>query len=516
MRRVFYNSLWYKDQKYNTQINGAATNFPSNVAFIYFDYIANRNFWEIGISSYYWEKPLTGITTVKVDLLNDSDDIAATSTLLMTGKDNAFSVLSVNASSVFDDLAIDNYDLCGFNSFIRYKSKTTGIYLQKKPFFKIQLTFFIKNNTNGFGSYVNTITTIVRTFAFNDVINGIDRNDIMLDSVHQSLCNSLSDKQLNGGDKYTSSDVNDDTMPTLYKQFVVNYPTLASFSTGYIHGASDTYTLHTRLFNKESTSYTIPIDKEYVIDMNSLIDVRELRTDFTNSLSNELFYSEGNGLLTGFNDVIDFNRIYRLMQNDYFDDTTNYSNQYHIYPKDYTDAKSLLIGNMQKCLYSINSKHNGVMLRFIGLDGEIDQLLLDRLSDSFESSYDSIDTSYLDNNYKKYNSFQNPEKIPFKFGADTNRQYGSIITNTNIFNRKFSNTINCGYEYIDDKALYSLVGLLTSPIIMMITRKEAGSNVSGMQAYDYRQVVFTKHPTLVHDATKHKLSFIASINYINI
>ena len=60
-------------------------------------------------------------------------------------------------------------------------------------------------------------------------------------------------------------------MPTLYKQFVVNYPTLASFSTGYIHGSSDTYTLHTRLFNKESTSYTIPIDKEYVIDMNSLI-----------------------------------------------------------------------------------------------------------------------------------------------------------------------------------------------------------------------------------------------------
>ena len=326
----------------------------------------------------------------------------------------------------------------------------------------------------------------------------------------------MSDKQLNDGDKYTSSDVNNDTMPTLYKQFVVNYPTLASFSTGYIHGASDTYTLHTRLFNKESTSYTIPIDKEYVIDLNSLIDVRELRTDFTNSLSNELFYSEGNGLFTGFNDVIDFNRLYRLMQNDYFDDTTNYSNQYQIYPKDYTDVKSLLKGNMQKCLYSINSKHNGVMLRFIGLDGEIDQLLLDRLSDNFESSYDSIDTSYLDNNYKKYNSFQNPEKIPFKFGADTNRQYGSIITNTNIFNRKFSNTINCGYEYIDDKALYSLVGLLTSPIIMMITRKEAGSNVIGMQAYDYRQVVFTKQPTLVHDATKHKLSFIASINYINI
>ena len=96
--------------------------------------------------------------------------------------------------------------------------------------------------------------------------------------------------------------------------------------------------------------------------MNSLIDVRELRTDFTNSLSNELFYSEGNGLFTGFNDVIDFNRIYRLMQNDYFDDTTNYSNQYQIYPKDYTDVKSLLKGNMQKCLYSINSKRILVLL----------------------------------------------------------------------------------------------------------------------------------------------------------
>ena len=519
MRRIFYNSSKseYKDDKYNKKIDGIPTNFPSNVAFIYFDYIANRNFWEIGISSHYWDKPLTGITTVKVDLLNDSDTIAATSTLLMTGKDNAFSVLSVNASSVFDDLAIDTYDLCGFNSLIRYKSKTTGIYLQKKQFFKIQLTFSIKNNTNGFGSNVNTI---VRTFAFNDVVNGIDRNDIMLDSVHQSLCNSLSDKQLNDGDKYTSSDVNNDTIPTLYKQFVVNYPTLASFSTGYIHGASDTYTLHTRLFNKESTSYTIPIDKEYVIDMNSLIDVRELRTDFTNSLSNELFYSEGNGLLTGFNDVIDFNRLYRLSMYDYFDGTHLYSEETYQPTSDTAftapDIKSMLKGNMQKCLYSINSKHNGVMLRFIGLDGEIDQLLLDRLSDSFESSYDSIDTSYLSNNYKEFNSLQNPNNLPFKFGADTNRQYGSIITNTNIFNRKFSNTINCGYEYIDDKALYSLVGLLTSPIIMMITRKEAGSNVRGMQAYDYRQVVFTKQPTLVHDATKHKLSFIASINYINI
>lgn len=163
MRRVFYNSLWYKDQKYNTHINGVATNFPSNVACIYFDYIANRNFWEIGISSYYWDKPLTGITTVKVDLLNDSDAIAATSTLLMTSKDNDFRVLSVNSSSVFDDLAIDTYDLCGFNSLIRYKSKTTGIYLQKKQFFKIQLTFIIKNNTNGFGSNINTI---VRTFCF--------------------------------------------------------------------------------------------------------------------------------------------------------------------------------------------------------------------------------------------------------------------------------------------------------------------------------------------------------------
>ena len=342
----------------------------------------------------------------------------------------------------------------------------------------------------------------------------------MLDSVHQSLCNSLSDKQLNNGDKYTSSDVNNDTMPTLYKQFVVNYPTLASFSTGYIHGASDTYTLHTRLFNKESTSYTIPIDKEYVVDMNSLIDVRELRTDFTNSLSNELFYSEGNGLFTGFSDVIDFNRIYRLSMYDYFDDTHLNSEETYQPTSDTAftapDIKSMIKGNMQKCLYSINSKHNGVMLRFIGLDGEIDQLLLDRLSDSFESGYDSIDTSYLSNNYKEFNSLQNPNRLPFKFGADTNRQYGSIITNTNIFNRRFSNTINCGYEYIDDKALYSLVGLLTSPIIMMITRKEAGSNVSGMQAYDYRQVVFTKQPTLVHDATKHKLSFIASINYINI
>lgn len=66
-----------------------------------------------------------------------------------------------------------------------------------------------------------------------------------------------------------------------------------------------------------------------------------MRTDFTNSLSNELFYSEA-VLFTGFNDVIDFNRLYRLMQNDYFDDTTNYSNQYQIYPKDYTDVKSLL------------------------------------------------------------------------------------------------------------------------------------------------------------------------------
>ena len=84
MRRVFYNSNLYQDQKYNTQINGAATNFPSNVAFIYFDYIANRNFWEIGISSYNWDKPLNGITTVQVDLLNDSNTIAATSTLLMT------------------------------------------------------------------------------------------------------------------------------------------------------------------------------------------------------------------------------------------------------------------------------------------------------------------------------------------------------------------------------------------------------------------------------------------------
>lgn len=515
MRRVFHNldRPEYKDSR----ITGFSGKIPYNVASIYLDYIANRHYWEIGLNAD--SVSIYGNTTVKVEILgnNEYDTTAiTTSTFLMSCKDSNYMLYSVDASKTFDDLSIVPYDICGFNNRIRYSSSSDST-MQKNQFFHIRLSFENYGNSGGFGklngSYVYRFSITLST---TDILNGIDRNDIMLDSVHQSLCNSLSDKQLNDGDKYTSSDVNNDTMPTLYKQFVVNYPTLASFSTGYIHGSSDTYTLHTRLFNKESTSYTIPIDKEYVIDMNSLIDVRELRTDFTNSLSNELFYSEGNGLLTGFNDVIDFNRIYRLMQNDYFDDTTNYSNQYQIYPKDYTDAKSLLKGNMQKCLYSINSKNNGVMLRFIGLDGEIDQLLLDRLSDNFESSYDSIDTSYLDNNYKKYNSFQNPEKIPFKFGADTNRQYGSIITNANIFNRKFSNTINCGYEYIDDKALYSLVGLLTSPIIMMITRKEAGSNVSGMKAYDYRQVVFTKNPTLVHDATKHKLSFIASINYINI
>ena len=515
MRRVFHNldRPEYKDSR----ITGFSGKIPYNVASIYLDYIANRHYWEIGLNAD--SVSIYGNTTVKVEILgnNEYDTTAiTTSTFLMSCKDSNYMLYSVDASKTFDDLSIVPYDICGFNNIIRYSSSSDST-MQKNQFFHIRLSFENYGNSGGFGklngSYVYRFSITLST---TDILNGIDRNDIMLDSVHQSLCNSLSDKQLNDGDKYTSSDVNNDTMPTLYKQFVVNYPTLASFSTGYIHGSSDTYTLHTRLFNKESTSYTIPIDKEYVIDMNSLIDVRELRTDFTNSLSNELFYSEGNGLLTGFNDVIDFNRIYRLMQNDYFDDTTNYSNQYQIYPKDYTDAKSLLKGNMQKCLYSINSKNNGVMLRFIGLDGEIDQLLLDRLSDNFESSYDSIDTSYLDNNYKKYNSFQNPEKIPFKFGADTNRQYGSIITNSNIFNRKFSNTINCGYEYIDDKALYSLVGLLTSPIIMMITRKEAGSNVSGMQAYDYRQVVFTKQPTLVHDATKHKVSFIALINYINI
>ena len=515
MRRVFHNldRPEYKD----SSITGFSGKIPYNVASIYLDYITNRHYWEIGLNAD--SVSIYGNTTVKVEILgnNEYDTTAiTTSTFLMSCKDSNYMLYSVDASKTFDDLSIVPYDICGFNNIIRYSS-SSDLTMQKNQFFHIRLSFENYGNRGGFGilngSYVYRFSITLST---TDILNGIDRNDIMLDSVHQSLCNSLSDKQLNDGDKYTSSDVNNDTMPTLYKQFVVNYPTLASFSTGYIHGASDTYTLHTRLFNKESTSYTIPIDKEYVIDMNSLIDVRELRTDFTNSLSNELFYSEGNGLFTGFNDVIDFNRLYRLMQNDYFDDTTNYLNQYQIYPKDYTDVKSLLKGNMQKCLYSINSKHNGVMLRFIGLDGEIDQLLLDRLSDSFESGYDSIDTSYLDNNYKKYNSFQNPEKIPFKFGADTNRQYGSIITNANIFNIKFSNTINCGYEYIDDKALYSLVGLLTSPIIMMITRKEAGSNVSGMQAYDYRQVVFTKQPTLVHDATKHKLSFIASINYINI
>lgn len=515
MRRVFHNldRPEYKDSR----ITGFSGKIPYNVASIYLDYIANRHYWEIGLNAD--SVSIYGNTTVKVEILgnNEYDTTAiTTSTFLMSCKDSNYMLYSVDASKTFDDLSIVPYDICGFNNIIRYSSSSDST-MQKNQFFHIRLSFENYGNRGGFGqlngSYVYRFSITLST---TDILNGIDRNDIMLDSVHQSLCNSLSDKQLNDGDKYTSSDVNNDTMPTLYKQFVVNYPTLASFSTGYIHGSSDTYTLHTRLFNKESTSYTIPINKEYVIDMNSLIDVRELRTDFTNSLSNELFYSEGNGLFTGFNDVIDFNRLYRLMQNDYFDDTTNYSNQYQIYPKDYTDVKSLLKGNMQKCLYSINSKHNGVMLRFIGLDGEIDQLLLDRLSDSFESSYDSIDTSYLDNNYKKYNSFQNPEKIPFKFGADTNRQYGSIITNANILNRKFSNTINCGYEYIDDKALYSLVGLLTSPIIMMITRKEAGSNVSGMQAYDYRQVVFTKQPTLVHDATKHKVSFIASINYINI
>lgn len=515
MRRVFHNldRPEYKDSR----ITGFSGKIPYNVASIYLDYIANKHYWEIGLNAD--SVSIYGNTTVKVEILgnNEYDTTAiTTSTFLMSCKDSNYMLYSVDASKTFDDLSIVPYDICGFNNIIRYSS-SSDLTMQKNQFFHIRLSFENYGNRGGFGilngSYVYRFSITLST---TDILNGIDRNDIMLDSVHQSLCNSLSDKQLNDGDKYTSSDVNNDTMPTLYKQFVVNYPTLASFSTGYIHGASDTYTLHTRLFNKESTSYTIPIDKEYVIDINSLIDVRELRTDFTNSLSNELFYSEGNGLFTGFNDVIDFNRLYRLMQNDYFDDTTNYSNQYQIYPKDYTDVKSLLKGNMQKCLYSINSKHNGVMLRFIGLDGEIDQLLLDRLSDSFESGYDSIDTSYLDNNYKKYNSFQNPEKIPFKFGADTNRQYGSIITNANIFNIKFSNTINCGYEYIDDKALYSLVGLLTSPIIMMITRKEAGSNVSGMQAYDYRQVVFTKQPTLVHDATKHKVSFIASINYINI
>lgn len=123
--------------------------------------------------------------------------------------------------------------------------------MQKNQFFHIRLSFENYGNNGGFGklngSYVYRFSITLST---TDILNGIDRNDIMLDSVHQSLCNSLSDKQLNDGDKYTSSDVNNDTMPTLYKQFVVNYPTLASLSTGYTHGSSDTYTLHTRLFNR--------------------------------------------------------------------------------------------------------------------------------------------------------------------------------------------------------------------------------------------------------------------------